>query len=415
VTAAESVAYIYGLGTELRPGRKFDLTTITALLEALDHPERRFASVHVAGTNGKGSVCAMVECAARAAGWRTGLYTSPHLQRFQERIRIAGDEIDDAALGTAATRVREAAERLETEGKLARPPAFFEAATAVGFCAFAAAGVELAVVEVGLGGRLDATNVIMPKLAVITALGMDHEAYLGSSLGEIAGEKAGILKPGVGAAISAPQLPEARAVLRATAEAAGVGLEFVERAAIEAAPRTRLLGDHQRENAAVAAAVCRGLEAHGFAVPEAAVAAGLENVRWPGRLEQISSAPDVFLDGAHNPLAARALAAYLDQRGGEPPVLIFGAMRDKAVEEICEALFPRARAVVLTAPRQARALAPEALAGACGSFARRCEIAADYRAALARARKIAAEAPPTTAIFVTGSLYLVGEAREASA
>lgn len=414
MTAAESLAYIYGLGTELRPGRKFDLRTIRALLAALGHPERKFASVHVAGTNGKGSVCAMIESAARAAGWRTGLYTSPHLQRFQERIRIAGDEIDDAALGAAATRVRDAAEGLELEGSLARPPAFFEAATAVGFCAFAAAGVELAVVEVGLGGRLDATNVLEPKVAAITALGMDHEAYLGSSLGEIAGEKAGILKPGVGAAISAPQLAEAAAVLRAAAEAAGVPLEFVDRHAIEAAPPTRLLGQHQRENAAVATAVCRSLAAREFAIPEAAIETGLAHVRWPGRLERISSAPDVFLDGAHNPLAARALAAYLDQRGGEPPVLIFGAMRDKAVEEICEELFPRARAVVLTAPRQARALAPEALAAACGNFARRCEIAADYEGALARARTIAAEAPAGTAIFVTGSLYLVGEAREAS-
>ncbi|HUX66639.1 MAG TPA: cyanophycin synthetase [Terriglobales bacterium] len=414
---AASLDYLLALGGELRPGRKFDLDAIRVLLAELGEPQRAFPSVHIAGTNGKGSVAALIAAAARAAGWRTGLYTSPHLQRLSERIQIAGAEIGPEALAAATTRVRDAVERLLAQGRLPYPPAFFEVVTAVGFVAFAAAGVDLGVIEVGLGGRLDATNVLLPRIAVITPIGLDHEQYLGSTLAAIAGEKAGILKPGIAAAVCSPQAPEALAVIRAHARRAGVPLAEVSAADAEAAPATPLPGRHQRENAAVAARACALLDQHGLALPPDAVARGFAAVRWPGRLETICADPEVILDGAHNPLAARALAAFLDDQraAGHPaPVLIYGSMRDKAVEEICELLFPRAQAVVLTAPRQPRALAPAALAQACGPLAARHEVAPDYPAAFAAARRLARGASGEAAapIFVTGSLYLVGEARD---
>jgi dihydrofolate synthase/folylpolyglutamate synthase len=453
VTPAASVQYLQSLGAEMRPGRKFDLAEIGVLLEALGQPQRAFPSVHIAGTNGKGSTAAFIAAALRAAGHRTGLYTSPHLQRLNERIRFlsagarltppaapcttAAGDIEDAALARAATQVRDASEALLAQGRLPHPPSFFEVMTAIGFLAFAAAGIDWAVVEVGLGGRLDATNILQPpqvKLAVITPIGMDHEAYLGSTLTAIAGEKAGIIKPGLEAVLTAVQAPEAMAVLERHAAAAGVPLLVVEPplelapglegrfrptvtylgAALELAPPLR--GRHQAENATLAAQACALL-----GVPASAVQAGIAQTYWPGRLEKIGKIgehPEVFVDGAHNPLAARVLAAFLDERAAADPaapapILIYGSMRDKAVDEICELLFPRARAVVLTAPDQPRALAPQALARACGPLAAQFEIAAGYPAALAAARRLSRQMSGGAApIFVTGSLYLVGEARE---
>ncbi|MGH9486129.1 MAG: bifunctional folylpolyglutamate synthase/dihydrofolate synthase [Terriglobales bacterium] len=406
----ETLQYLHALGAELRPGRKYELATIARLLAELGNPQQAFASVHIAGTNGKGSTAAMIEAAARAAAWRTGLYTSPHLQRVNERIRIAGEEIEAAPLAQAATAVQDAVERLLATGALPYPPSFFEIVTAIGFWALARANVELAIVEVGLGGRLDATNVLAPLLAVITPIGLDHEAILGPDVATIAAEKAGIIKPGLAAVISAPQAPEAQAVLQARARALGVPLELVPESAAESAPATALRGMHQKINAAVAAAACRRLGGLRFAIPEPAIADGFASVRWPGRLERICDHPEVFLDGAHNPMAARALAAFLDEYGRThpQPVLIFGSMRDKALEEICDLLFPRAAALVLTAPCHPRALAPAALAESYGPLARQWQIAADYPAALAAARRLAGASRP---IFVTGSLYLVGEAR----
>lgn len=410
----ETLDWVHELGAELRPGRKFDLAAIAVLLAELGDPQRAFASIHIAGTNGKGSTAALIEAAARAAGWRTGLYTSPHLQRYSERIRIGAEEVEDLALAKAATEVRDAIERLLADGRLSHPPAFFEVATAIGFVAFAHAGIELAVVEVGMGGRLDATNVLQPLVAVITPIGMDHEAFLGPDVVTIAGEKAGIIKPGVKTVVVSPQAAEVMAVLERRAREAQVPLLAVAASEAGSAPATALRGQHQRQNAAVAARVCGLLAAHGFEIPPAAVAAGFAAVRWPGRLERICENPDVFLDGAHNPMAARALAGFLDEyrRTHPAPILIYGSMRDKAVEEICELLFPRAAAVVCTAPRHPRALAPAALAAGYGPLAAHCDTAPDYPAALAAARRLATRAVPPAPIFVTGSLYLVGEARD---
>lgn len=415
MTPDQALQYLHELGAELHPGRKFTLATVARLLSALGHPQHAFASVHIAGTNGKGSTAALVASAARAAGYRVGLYTSPHLQRVNERICIDGDEIGPEALASGATRVREGVEQLLASGELPYPPSFFEVMTAIGFLAFARAGIELAVVEVGLGGRLDATNVLAPLIAGITPVGLDHEAFLGPDIPSIAGEKAGIIKPGIGSVIVAPQLPEAMAVIAARCQSTGVPLHAISPAEVAAAPATALRGAHQQVNAAVAAGLCRALAACGFPIPEAAIAEGFAGVRWPGRLERICTHPEVFLDGAHNPMAARALAAFLDdyRRAHPAPVLIFGCMRDKAVEEICELLFPRAAAVVLTAPaHHRRALAPAALAETYGPLAPQWEIATTYPESFAAARRLGAAGGACHPIFVTGSLYLVGEARD---
>ncbi|MGH9535277.1 MAG: bifunctional folylpolyglutamate synthase/dihydrofolate synthase [Terriglobales bacterium] len=422
-----SLAYLHALGWELRAGAKFELTQVAALLAELGHPQRAFAAVHVAGTNGKGSVAALVASGLRAAGYRTGLYTSPHLEQPTERIRLGGAEIAPEAFAAAIAAVQAATERLLAREALLHPPSFFEALTAAGFLAFRTAAMEIAVVEVGLGGRLDATNVLQPVAAAITAIAMDHEKYLGSTLAAIAGEKAGILKPGL-AVVSSPQAPEAASVL--AARAAAVGARFLPPAALLAGPqmdaegrcgftaryrdqsvtvRLGLRGRHQVENARTALGVLAAISERGWPVTAAQAAAGMAAAQWPGRLEKLATAPALYVDGAHNPAAARALAAFLQDTGWRP-VLVFGAMRDKAVGEMAEILFPRARHVILTAPAHPRALSPAALAAQVqGATLTPLEIASDLPAALARARDLAvAEGAP---ILLTGSLYLVGQAR----
>lgn len=422
---AASLAYLRGLGWELRAGAKFDLAHVRAVLAELGDPQTAFAAVHVAGTNGKGSTAALLAAGLAAAGYRAGLYTSPHLERPTERIRIAGAEIAPKGFAAAVGAVQAAVERLLAREVLPNPPSFFEAVTAAGFWAFRQAGVQIAVVEVGLGGRLDATNVLAPVAAAITAIGMDHEKYLGSTLAAIAGEKAGILKPGL-AAVSSPQPPEAAAALAARAAAVGAQLrgpaELIGEPAMDAEGRCAfsaqyrqqplrlrlgLRGRHQIENARTALRVLEILAARGWPVSPDAAARGMAAAAWPGRLEKIATGPDVYLDGAHNPAAAKVLAAFLAETGWRP-VLIYGAMRDKAVGEMAEILFPHARAAVLTAPPHPRALSPGAVAAQAGGYAP-LELAPDLPAALARARALAlaARAP----VLVCGSLYLVGAAR----
>ncbi|MGH9506768.1 MAG: bifunctional folylpolyglutamate synthase/dihydrofolate synthase [Terriglobales bacterium] len=425
---AASLDYLHTLGWELRTGAKFGLDQIAALLTALGEPQRAFAAVHIAGTNGKGSTAALVASALGAAGYRPGLYTSPHLERATERIRVGGAEISPEAFAAALTAVQAGIERLLAGGVLSHPPSFFEALTAAGFWAFRAAAVRIAVVEVGLGGRLDATNVLAPVAAAITAIGMDHERYLGATLAAIAGEKAGILKPGL-VAVSAPQAPEAEAVLAAAAARAGARL--LPLAALAGTPdmdgegrfqftaqyrgqplalHLGLRGRHQVENARTALGVLEALAARGWPVSAAQAARGFAAVQWPGRLEKVAAAPDIYLDGAHNPAAARVLAAFLADTGWRP-VLVFGAMRDKAIGEMAEVLFPRARAVILTATAHPRALSPGALESEVGGNAPQSETAPDLAAALARARVLALEASPAAPILVAGSLYLAGAAR----
>jgi dihydrofolate synthase/folylpolyglutamate synthase len=416
MTYPDSVQFLYALGNEIKTA-KLGLERVTELLDALGNPHRAARFVHVAGTNGKGSTCAMVEAGLRAAGLRTGLFTSPHLLEPTERIRVNGDPVGKERFAAAFGRVHEAAEDLIRRGRLEFHPTYFETVTAMALVVFRELGVEMAVLETGLGGRLDATNVVTPEVAVITPVDFDHEALLGKSLEAIAREKAGILTPGVPAVLASQRLESARVLDRRAAEL-GVAvartsewevtnLEMHADGSRFAATGPRVLhlecplaGEHQVENAltAVTCLVTLG-------VASDAIERGLAAVRWPGRLERVARRPDIVLDGAHNPSGARALAAYMDRfYRGRDIWLIYGAMRDKAVAEMSGILFPRARRVIATAPRQARAVRPETILELAEHSA--MVAAPDLPAAL----EAASAARPEDALFVTGSLFLVAEA-----
>ena len=401
MTYPDSVQFLYALGNEIKTA-KLGLHRIAKVLGALGNPEQAYRVVHVAGTNGKGSTCAMIEAGLRASGVRTGLFTSPHLLEPTERIQIDGEPVTPRQFERAFQLVHDAAETLDLDCH----PTYFETVTAMGLWLFREMGVETAVVEVGLGGRLDATNVVRPALSVITPIDFDHEIYLGHTIEAIAGEKAGILKPGV-PAVFARQRPEAAAVLDGRAAELGIrvahaadfpvrDLEIDARGSRFSGLVCPLAGEHQIENA-VAAALA--LQALGVPLD------GIAQARWPGRLEQVAPNPDVILDGAHNPAGARALRRYLERfYSGRKLWLIYGAMRDKAVEEIAGILFPLAGELVLTAPENSRALRPEALADLAG----RGHVAANISDALEFVR---GRADADDVVAITGSLFLVGEAR----
>jgi dihydrofolate synthase/folylpolyglutamate synthase len=412
----DSVHFLYALGNEIKTA-KFGLERISTVLDALGRPQDRCRFVHVAGTNGKGSTCAMIESGLRAAGLRTGLFTSPHLEEPAERIRLDGQPVSAADFAAAFDHVHLAVEELLEAGRIDLHTTYFETVTAMALDVFARTARDWIVLEVGLGGRLDATNVVRPELAVVTPIDFDHEAFLGHALESIAAEKAGILKPGV-PAVFACQRPEAARVLDERARALGIPVDRVSGISVEdleldargstfriACPRPLrircpLAGEHQVTNAATAAAALMRL-----GVPGRAIESGIAGARWPGRLERVSENPEIILDGAHNPAGARALAAYIDRFYCRRRVrMIYGTMRDKAIDEIGGILFPKVHELIATAPRQARALAPEALREAAGHAAR---TAPDIAAALA----MVGDAGPDDVIFITGSLFLVAEAR----
>jgi dihydrofolate synthase/folylpolyglutamate synthase len=423
MTYPDSVRFLYLLGNEVKTA-KYGLERIQTLLSALENPERLPRIVHVAGTNGKGSTCAMIESGLRASGLRTGLFTSPHLIEPTERVRINGCPINDAEFSAAFDRVHACAEQLLDSGAIDFHPTYFETVTAMAFVLFHDKRTDAVVLEVGLGGRLDATNVVHPELCVITPVDFDHEALLGKSLKAIANEKAGILKPGVPAVLAA-QRPEAQATLHARAAELGIevirahekwraesvrftarGADFVARPVAQPGMPTPLqiacplAGRHQVENALVAIAA---LEKIG--ISPADVAQGIASTRWPGRLDRVSESPEVILDGAHNPAGARALASYIRQFYSERHVvMIYGAMRDKAIAEITGVLFPLVNEVIATAPHQSRAVDPETIRAMAEHPSVRT--AADLAAAL----QIARAGPSDRVIFITGSLFLVGEA-----
>jgi dihydrofolate synthase/folylpolyglutamate synthase len=431
------VRYLLTLGRELAAptqaaAAKFNLENITTLLERLGRPERVFPSIHIAGTNGKGSTAAFVESILRAAGFRTGLNTSPHLERINERIRIAGDEISNELFAEIFTRILGVIEELLAGGLLKAHPTYFECVTAIAFETFARERVDFAVVEVGLGGRLDATNVLVPVVSVITKVDFDHENFLGHSLKEIAREKAGILKERVPAVI-AGQLGEVHEVLLGRArelqcpvvevpEAFVVEQErlvdgCVRATVMEKASGTRfeispqLAGRFQLQNALNAVACARVLQAKHYKISDAQIEEGIVATRWPGRMERLQTRPDVYLDGAHNPGAARELAIFLEQHfSGRRVYMLFAAMRDKAVDEVTGQLFPHAYEVIFTEARTPRAISAEQLKEIAGHHAERYLVIADAAKALEAAM---AKARPEDAIFVTGSLYLVGQLRSA--
>jgi dihydrofolate synthase/folylpolyglutamate synthase len=410
-------------------GIKLGLANITALCEALGHPERAFASLHVAGTNGKGSVTAMAHRACRAAGILAARYTSPHLVQLSERFVIGDEEVAEDDLERVGGKVLDLAAALVRDGRLPAAPTFFEATTAIAFELFRAAGVRVAVLEVGLGGRFDATNVVDPVAGAITAVGMDHQQYLGDSLAQIAREKAGIIKPGM-PVVCGPLPAEAAAVVEEIAAARGARVGWAleecevasravgDRVAVDVrSPRHAydrvtlgLRGEHQVGNAVVAVRLLEAAADAGLPIGADAIRRGLSEVSWPARLEALvfPGGRELLLDAAHNPDGAAALAAFL-QRFRDRPALVFATMRDKDVTGILRALLPQVSAVIVTAAPSPRAASPDELA--------RAVVAMDA------SRTPIVEPDPVLAIerawrehrvaCVAGSIFLAGAVREA--
>jgi dihydrofolate synthase/folylpolyglutamate synthase len=422
----ESVNYLFGLGHET-VAIKLGLENVTRLLRRLGDPQESFPSVQIAGTNGKGSTAAMLEGIARAAGLRVGLYTSPHLVSVTERVRVGGCHISREWFARQATRVRAAAEEVEREsGAL---PTFFEQMTGIALRAFADERVKLAILETGLGGRLDATTAARASTVAVTPIALDHQEYLGNTLAEIAAEKAAIIRPGVRAVV-APQEPEALEVILRRCRECGVEPRFAtEEFEVEevdregrlrvtfrtardtyAGVRLALRGRHQLTNAATAIALAESLDER-YGLSREQIVEGLETAEHAGRLElQTYDGVRLLFDGAHNAAGARALRAYLDEFAPGGVTLVFGAMRDKELEEIGRLLFPAARHLVLTSPRNPRAATVEQLLRAVPvpPSSSTIALAPSSRDALVIART---HTPPGGLVCVTGSLYLVGEVK----
>ncbi|MGE5207271.1 MAG: bifunctional folylpolyglutamate synthase/dihydrofolate synthase [Chlamydiota bacterium] len=508
-----AVANLYALGHELArtPSHKFDLAHMRVLLAALGHPEQRFPSVLIAGTNGKGSTAATLASILRAAGYCTALYTSPHLVRLNQRIRIDGEEIADQDFAAIHDRVAEIANSLVATGELPWHPSFFEMLTAIAFEHFAQMKVDIGVLEVGMGGRLDATNVVEPLVSVITDISLDHQKFLGNTIAEIAGEKAGIIHRG-GVVVTLPQHPAASDVIgnavlergaravsavpyvppvspaadahgigharrcdgdsawptvethsfrngepaRATVEAHGfsrANKASEEEGALAPVPRTSypleimgqeirvkspLIGRHQYRNIALAIATavelnsirvgtaapasagvrtaapgCPGKRSSPtpFRITPAAIAQGIRETHWPGRFQIIPAHdpwPEFVLDVAHNPAGAWALRSALSQHYADRPLaIVFGAMRDKAIAEIAEILFPMAEHVVATRADNPRSATPEEIRDAAARTGAEVLCATNVPAALAQARSLAGS---QGLVVITGSIYIVGEA-----
>ena len=398
----DPIAWLYGLQSH---GIKLGLEGIRALLSLLDHPERGYPSTLVGGTNGKGSVSAMLDAMLDASGRRTGLYTSPHLVRPNERIRIAGKDLANAEFHRVLGLVRAACESGSAGGQLGAHPSFFEVMTATALCAFRDAGVDAAVLEVGLGGRLDATNATEPLVSSIVTVSLDHLETLGKTLEAIAVEKAGIARPGR-PLISGVAQPEVIAVLRARCDAIGAEWLDARDTPLPSGVRLSLDGTHQRENARVAVAAyqafCRAIEQ---APDPQATRQGLESARWPGRLQLVPGAPSILLDGAHNAAGAQALAAHLALRGGPKPVLLFAAMADKDLAAVLGPLVPHVASVVATQPGVKRAADAKDVAAAARALGLPAGAEPEPARALERARALAG---PGGLVLVAGSLYLVG-------
>jgi dihydrofolate synthase/folylpolyglutamate synthase len=444
MTYAEALAYLGSLESlGIRPG----LNRIVALLDRLGDPQREFPSVLIAGTNGKGSVAAFLSSILRAAGYAAGLYTSPHLVRFEERVVVGTEPITEDEVAVMTAEVRAAIDQMRSAG--GETPTYFEATTALAFLHFARRRVPIAVLEVGLGGRFDATNIVTPVACAITQVAMDHMQWLGTTLPEIAHQKAGILKTGVSAVISR-QRPEALAVIRDEADRAGAPLILAsdcvalpaaepegrgrrggegERPAAQwrfpdppafslvtpsggryEALRIPLRGAHQVENATAALLLAERLAAAGFSgVDRRAIVSGLAHASWPGRLELLPGSPDLLLDGAHNPAGCESLAAYLrDHQSGRRIALIFTAMKDKAAGEMLRILCPLAARVVITRLPVARGEAPETLGRLAAERHPGVAVAPEIEEALAAARGAAGAGG---LVAVGGSLYLVGEVK----
>lgn len=418
-----AVQYLLSLGHEILT-LKLGLRNIELLLNALDHPERAYLSVQIAGTNGKGSTAAMLDSIGRAAGIKCGLYTSPHLVSITERIKVGGGPLTADEFAACVTAVREVSEQLVRDKQIEALPTFFEQITAIALLAFRNAGVELTILETGLGGRLDSTTAANARIVAITQIALDHQEYLGPTIESIAAEKAAIIRPGVRAVI-AKQQPEALAVLLRRCEETGVtpviddGLHTIKSTTADGRFCVSfetvddvcigLRGRHQIDNAAVAIRLVETLNREGFEIPRSAIVNGIANTEHAGRLELIAGEPAFLLDGAHNVAGCESLREYLDRFAPRPLTLVFGAMRDKQLDEIGELLFPVADVLILTTIENPRSATIEMLRAAASRSARATVIeTASSTEALRVARE---QTPPHGLICVAGSLYLIGEMR----
>jgi len=454
----QSVEALYALGLELHGApRKYDLAHMRALAAELGDPQKQFKCVLIAGTNGKGSTAATLAAILKEAGHKTALYTSPHLLRVNERIKVNGEEISDAIFAAMFERVITAGEKLVAAGELPMKPSFFEVLTAMAYLHFAQEKVDIAVLEVGLGGRLDATNITEPMVSVITDIELDHQQYLGNTIGEIAREKCGILRK-AGVMVTLPQHPQANEVIGNAA--IGIGCRAVSAAEyvpnvspggqqtaqqsnrLESETPNRanqpyfvrnryfldvmgedvliespLLGRHQMRNIALAVAAAVELTKLGFDISPAAISEGVRNTEWPARFQHIpghalrgGSWPDVIIDVAHNPAGAWALRSAISEFVGERPVMmVFGAMKDKSVGEMAEILFPLASRVVLTMADNPRAASCEEIRKAAHRVQTEFVDTMQMSVGLEAARELAMEKKHGV-IVVCGSVYLAGEA-----
>jgi len=419
----ETLEYLNQKGNEVQM-MHLGLHRTAAMMEALGDPHMKYPSVHIAGTNGKGSVAAMTEAILRDAGLVTGMYTSPHLVRVEERIRVCGVQVPPSTFASLSSEVRATEETLLTKGILDRALTTYEFLTCCAFLRFARQKVDIAVIEVGLGGKLDATNVIRPLCSVITSISLDHQQYLGNTIRKIAAEKAGIIKKGV-PAISGCCDPAAEEVMRRRAKTVGTSLlEFGGglviqktrmrggRAAMDLQTPARrytnlklsLAGEFQTRNAALAVAAAETLDR--FKIEAANIRRGLLSTRWEGRLDEYNAARRTLLDGAHNPAAAVILRDYLKQRRESEIHMVFGAMRDKNIQEVAEVLFPLAKHIYLTPLPNARAAQPEDIVNMFPGYGGRVTVCRDMKSAL---RAAWTACPPSGLALITGSLYLVGD------
>ncbi|HEY3929638.1 MAG TPA: folylpolyglutamate synthase/dihydrofolate synthase family protein [Candidatus Koribacter sp.] len=442
MTYQAAVEALYKLGHELAgtPSHKFDLAHMRALLDAMGNPQQRFPSVLIAGTNGKGSTAATLSSILLTAGYKTALYTSPHLVRINERIRVNGEYIGDAEFAAAYGHVEHLACELVHAKTLPWHPSFFEMLTAMAFEVFARAGVQIAVLEVGMGGRLDATNVVQPLISVITDISLDHQKFLGNTIAEIAVEKAGIIKS-EGTVITLPQHPAANdAIGHAILAQHATGISAVKhmppvspgasdfgeeegrnRYSLEVMGQvisidSPLPGRHQLRNLALAITAAEELGRAGFPVTPAQIEQGIRSTRWPGRFHVVPAGQnelqrELIFDVAHNPDGAWALRSVLSERVGEKAItLVFGAMQDKAFEEMIQILFPIAQQVVVTRAHNPRAATTADLAQAAQQVGTDVVEVATVEAALRHAAEMT---PDSGVIVITGSIFVVGEAMQA--
>jgi dihydrofolate synthase/folylpolyglutamate synthase len=407
-------------------GSKLGLENVTELSRRMGDPHRRFRSVHVAGTNGKGSVCAMLYTTLRAAGYRTGLFTSPYLVDFRERIQADGTLIPYEDLARIASRVKDAVGGMLSDGW--NHPTEYEIVTVIGFTYFAELGLDVAVIEVGLGGRLDMTNIITPELSVITPISLDHTQILGDTVDQVAYEKAGIIKPGI-PVVSAPQEPEAAQVLRDAARERGAAIAFAEREDVriqkadligqtldfrvdgqwETGYAIPLVGPHQAQNALTARLAVDLLRRQGYVIPEDALREGFSRAYWPGRVEVAEHSPLVILDGTHNPAGAIALRdAVSPHLKGKRVVLVMGMMADKDVSQVAAILAPLSACAIATRVDNPRAMDTGSLSNILGTHIPTQSVE-DPMKALDLAKEMAGKGG---AVLVTGSLYLIGAVKE---